>query len=128
MAFITAAKIEAISQAKDPKQAIIDAVGDLSKESILWDLVLVGTYIRPEMTKGGIIRPKENVAEDAYQGKAGVILKFGEGVDNIWNLQEGDWIAYSIKDGMSVTLNETPCRLISYEKIRMKVSDPNMVF
>jgi co-chaperonin GroES (HSP10) len=127
MSLVTASKIQSISQAKDPKQAIIDAAGDLSKESVLWDLVLIGTYIRPEKTLGGIIRPKENVEEDAYQSKTGVVLKFGEEiVDPIYNV--GDWVVYSIKDGWAITVNGTPCRLVPYDRVRMKLSDPSVVF
>ncbi len=124
----TAAKTQAISQAKDPKQAIIDAVGDLTNEVVLWDLVLIGIYIQPEKTSGGIIRPLDVVREDEFQGKAGVILKFGEGVDNIWGLKEGDWIASSVKDGLACHINGTSCRLVPYERIRLKLSDPSVVF
>jgi len=127
MSVVTAAKIQTISQAADPKKAIFDAVGDLSKEVILWDLVLIGTYIRPEKTSGGIIRPRENIEEDTYQSKSGLVLKFGiDVVDPVYN--EGDWVVYSIKDGWSLTVNGTPCRLIPYDRIRMKVSDPSVVF
>jgi len=127
MALITAPKIQAISQSKDPKQAIMDAVGDLSKEVVFWDLVLIGTYIRPEKTAGGIIRPRENVEEDAYQSKTGVVLKFGEDVqDPVYNV--GDWVVYSIKDGWAITVNGTPCRLVPYDRVRMKLSDPSVVF
>lgn len=128
MSVATAAKTQAISQAKDPKQAIIDAVGDLTNEVVLWDLVLIGIYIQPEKTAGGIIRPLDVVREDEFQGKAGVILKFGEGVDNIWGLKEGDWVASSIKDGLPCHINGTSCRLVPYERIRLKLSDPSVVF
>lgn len=127
MALVAASKIQAISQSKDPKQAIIEAAGDLSKESVLWDLVLIGTYIRPEKTTGGIIRPRENVEEDAYQSKTGVVLKFGRDVqDPVYDV--GDWVVYSIKDGWAITVNGTPCRLVPYDRVRMKLSDPSVVF
>lgn len=125
--FMTASKIQDLSQAKDPKAALLAAVGDLSKEEVLWDLVLIGTYVRNERTAGGIIRPQENVAEDVYQSKTGLVLKFGAQVeDPVFNV--GDWVVYSIKDGWSVTVNGTPCRLVPYDRIRMKVSDPKVVF
>lgn len=128
MSLVTASKIQAISQAKDPKRAILDAVGDLSKEEILWDLVLIGTYIRNERTAGGIIRPVENVQEDAYQSKTGLVLRFGGDVPEEPIYDVGDWVVYSIKDGWPVTVNGTPCRLVPYDRIRMKVSDPSVVF
>lgn len=121
-----AQKIRELSQASDPKAGIINAVGDLSNEIVMWDLVLVGTYFRPEKTAGGIIRPMENVQEDAYQGKVGLILKKGPDVGA--DLEVGDWIVYSIKDGWAVTINGAPCRLVPYEKVRMRLSAPDKVF
>lgn len=121
-----AQKIKELSQAADPKAAIINAAGDLSNETVMWDLVLVGTYFRPEKTAGGIIRPMENVQEDAYQGKVGLILKRGPDVGE--DLEVGDWVVYSIKDGWAVTINGVPCRLVPYEKIRMRLSAPDKVF
>lgn len=128
MPVATAAKTQAISQAKDPKQAIFDAVGDISNEEVLWDLVLIGIYIAPERTSGGIIKPIEVIKEDEFQGKAGLILKFGNGVDNVNGLKEGDWVAISIKDGLPVQVNQTACRLVPYDRIRLKLSDPKVVF
>ena len=53
--------IERVSQASDPKQAILETVGDISGVHLLADMVLLGTYIRPQKTAGGIIRPDVNV-------------------------------------------------------------------
>lgn len=136
MSVVTAAKLQQLAQAKDPKQAIFTAVGDLSKEQVLGDLVLVATYIRPEKTAGGIIRPTENIKEDEFQGKVGLVLKTGPLAYGDWELDDqrgsaanpGDWIVYAIKDGWAVTVNGVPCRLVPYERIRMRISDPNVVF
>lgn len=127
MAAMAVNKIQAISQATDPKAAILKAVGDLSKEQVLYDLVLVGTYIRPEKTSGGIIRPLDNVREDEYQSKSGLVLKLGDEIQNPL-VQVGDWIVYSIKDGWALTVNGTACRLVPHERIRMKLSKPDVVF
>lgn len=127
MPVLSANKIQAISQSATPKTAIINAVGDLSKEEVLYDLVLVGTFIRPEKTSGGVYRPIDNIKEDEFQGKVGLVLKMGPlaGEDRIVGI--GDWIVYSIKDGWAVTVNGAPCRLVPYERIRMKLSNPNVV-
>ena len=77
MSVASASKIEQISQSSDPRAAIIKAVGDLSGARVTADLVLLGTYIRNEKTAGGIIRPQENLKEDEYQGKVGLVLKKG---------------------------------------------------
>jgi len=127
MPVVNANKIQAISQSADPKAGIIKAVGDLSEAVVLYDLVLVGTYIRPEKTVGGIIRPLENVQEDQFQGKSGLVLKLGQDIKNP-AVGVGDWVAYSIKDGMGLTVNGTPCRLVPHDRIRMIIPNPDMVF
>lgn len=136
MVMLSAPKIAQISQANDPKQAIIVAVGDLSKEAVFSDLVLIGTFIRPEKTAGGIIRPKENVEEDQHQGKVGLVLKKGplayadweEGKEIGQNAQLHTWVVFAIKDGWSIEVNGAPCRLIPYDKLRMRLDNPKLVF
>lgn len=133
---LSATKIEQIAQAKDPKAAIISAVGDLSKEKIASDLVLLGTYIRNEKTAGGIIRPVDTLKEDEYQGKVGLVLASGPLAYGDWEDDEhrgefarpGIWVVYQIKDAWPVQINGTACRMIPYDKIRMQVSDPAKVF
>ncbi len=136
MAVLSANKIEQISQARDPKRAILEAVGDLSKQEVFSDLVLVGTYIRNERTAGGIIRPHEVLKEDEWQGKVGLVLKTGPIAYADWeddnqrgqNAQLHSWVVYAIKDGWPVQINGTPCRFVPYDKLRMRLTDPSMVF
>ena len=136
MTVLSASKIEQISQAKDPKAAIIAAVGDLSNAKVCSDLVLLGTYIRNEKTAGGIIRPTDVLKEDEYQGKVGVVLKAGPLAYGDWeddeqkgeNAVRGTWVVYQIKDAWPVQINGTACRLVPYDKIRMQIPDPSMVF
>lgn len=131
-----ATTIEQISRAADPKKAIIQAVGDLSGCKIAADLVLVGTYIRNERTAGGIIRPTETLKEDEYQGKVGLVLKTGPMAFGDWESPEeqgkqaqiGTWVVYAIKDGWPVQINGTACRFVPYDKIRMQIPNPAMVF
>lgn len=137
MPVVTASKIEQISQAADPKKAILAAVGDLSNAEVFTDLVLVGTFIRHERTAGGIIRPTDNVKEDEYQGKVGLVLAKGPmawmpnddgSSDGGANAEIGSWVVYAIKDGWPVQINGTPCRFVPYSKLRMRTNDPNLVF
>ena len=138
MPVVTASQIQALAQAADPKKAILKAVGDLSEQEVFADLVLVGTYIRNERTAGGIIRPIDNVKEDEYQGKVGLVLKVGPlasdydpttGInDGGINAKIGTWVVYAIKDGWPVQINGTPCRFVPYSKLRMRITDPNLVF
>lgn len=130
---ISAPKIAEIADSKDPKAAILKAVGDLSKEQVNADLVLLGTFIR-NMTIRGIIRP--DVAEDEHQGKVGLVLKRGPLAYGDWeedsergqNAALGTWVVYHIKDAWQMHINGTPCRLVPYDKLRMTVSDPNIVY
>ncbi len=136
MVVLSAPKIEQISQSTNPKKAILDAVGDISKARVCSDLVLLGTFIRNEKTAGGIIRPRENVQEDEHQGKVGLVLKAGPLAFADWeekdskgaNAIRGSWVVYHVMDARQIQIHGTPCRLIPYEKIRMVIDDPNMVF
>ena len=134
MTVLSAPKLELLAQAKDPKQGIIDAIGDLSGVDVLSDLVLVGTYIRNEKTAGGIIRPKENIAEDEHQGKCGLVLKTGplaylDGEDDPGdNARIHSWVVYTIGNVWKLQINGVPCALVPYEKLRMRVREPSGVF
>jgi len=136
MSIAVAKKLELLSQADDPRMAIVKAVGDLEDVEVFSDMVLVGTFIRHEKTAGGIIMTKDHIAEDIWQGKVGLVLKTGPLAYADWEPPEdrgkaaelGSWIVYAIKDGWGITLNDVPCRLIPYDKIRMRVSDPKKVF
>lgn len=136
MSVVTSRKLQELAQAKDPRLGLQIAAGDLTNEKVLGDLVLVATYIRPEKTIGGIIRPIDNIKEDEFQGKVGLVLKAGPLAFADWEEESergqaaipGTWVVYAIKDGWAVTVNGAPCRLVPYERIRMKISNPDLVF
>lgn len=132
----------AIASGSDPKGAILNAVGDISGFEPFHNLVLVGTYVRPETTRGGIIRPDRNLAEDRFQGKVGLVLKVGpiafndDQVNKFGGVtvQEGDWVVYRASDGAEMFFVDdngrdgTPCRLLEDVHIKARVNDPEMVF
>jgi co-chaperonin GroES (HSP10) len=136
MSIATAKKLEYLSQAEDPRMAIIKAIGDLTDFEVFSDLVLVGTYIRNEKTSGGIYMPKDVLAEDEWQGKVGLVLKTGplayddgEDDDRVGdNARVGTWVVYAIKDGWPVQINGVPCRFVPYDKLRARITDPTLVF
>lgn len=136
MSLVVARKFQDIGRADNPKQAIIDAVGDLSKIDVFFNHILVGIYPRPEKTKGGIIRPDTNRDEDAYQGKVALVLKKGptafvDDESNQFNGQTvnvGDWIVLRVGDGWPLNLRDTPCRMIQDTQIKLRVADPEIVF
>jgi co-chaperonin GroES (HSP10) len=127
--------VEAISTAKDPKKTILDLLGDLSGIEILGEMVLVATYIRPEKTAGGIIRPTSNTQEDVWQGKVGLVVKLGTdafidpetGIAFEESVTVGDWCVYKIGDGWSMNVRGVGCRLVRDTGIRMRVEDPNII-
>ena len=59
----------------DPKQNLINEVGDISDIEIFNNQILVGVYIRPEKTKSGIYLSDKYRDEDKFQSKVGLILK-----------------------------------------------------
>lgn len=129
---------------KDPREAILDKVGDLSGVEIFGNDILVATYIRPERTKSGIILTQQHVAEDRYQSKCYLILKMGptafidEEGNEFRDIRAGDWIIARASDGWAVTLNTgksgvsrddaLDCRIIPDVSIRARVSHPDLVF
>lgn len=129
--------IGVVSAAIDPKQAILKEIGDLSDFKVYGDYVLLATYIRPEKTVGGIIRPDSNVEEDVWQGKVGLVVKLGTTAfrdtadykfpeEDIPVLHE--WVRYYISFTTAQTVNGYPCREIRDIHIRGTVPDPQMVF
>lgn len=136
MGVVTARNTARLSRATDPKQAILDAVGDLSTFDIFHNQILVVTYVRPEITAGGIIRPNDNVDEDEYQGKVGLVVKIGPTafLDNDdedfqgQNLNVGDWVVYRTGDGWQLTIRGTACRILTDRTIRMRTKNPGDIF
>lgn len=136
MTIASASKIEQISQARDKRKGIIDAIGDLSGVDLCTDLVLVGTYIRDEKRASGLILPQDTLKEDEFQGKVGLVLKAGPLAYGEW--EEGDergqnaklhtWVVFAIKDTWPLQINGVACRVVPYDKLRMRVPDPKMVF
>lgn len=130
----SSAKIIAISErAVDAKQALIEALGHFDHE-VLHNRVLVATYIQPAKTQGGIIIPQKTRDEDIYQGNVGLVIGLGPGAfkdDAVAQfhgvrLNLHDWVLYLPADGLSLEINQVPCRLFADVDIRMRVTDPSI--
>ncbi len=127
--------IEEVAKAADPKSLMISKVGDLSGINVMYNMVLIASYIRPGVTKGGIIRPDSNLEEDVWQGKVGLVIKLGpdafkDDAETQFNGQRadlGEWVVFKTGDAWQLTVGEWPCRLVRDSSIKMKVSDPFMV-
>lgn len=123
--------------AKDQKAELLEAVGPLDGISILATQVLVAVYIRPEVTKGGILRPSHVGArrEDAYQGTLGLIIQLGatafsEDAQHRW---EGvvpklhDWVLFNVGDAMGLQIRGQRCRIIEDVNLKMVVPSPDVI-
>src|SRR3954469_22158617 len=127
--------IDFVSRAADPKKSMIEKVGDLSKIDVMFNMVLVATYIRPGTTSGGIIRPDSNLEEDVWQGKVGLVLKCGpdafrdddEVTFNGQKAEVGEWVVFKVGDAWQLLVGDWPCRLVRDSSIRMKLADPGIV-
>ena len=136
MSVVSARNTQLLSGAQDPKQALFEAVGDISDWKLMHNQILVAIYIRSEKTKGGIIRPGVNVQEDEYQGKVGLVVKLGptaflDSADESFegqNVEVGDWVVYRTGDGWQLTIRDTACRILTDRTIRMVVPEPEAIF
>ena len=125
-----------MSHIEDPANEIRKRIGDISKIEVLHNQILVGVYIRPEKTTGGILLTPQTRDEDRYQGKAGLVLKKGplafvDDDNNKFhgqNVDVGDWVFYRVSDGFPLVLNGTLCRLLEEVHVKGKIPSPDVVF
>lgn len=136
------ARLRDIAAQADPKKALIDSLGDISGWEVFRALVMVATYIEPETTPGGIIKPDRTLLESRFQGKVGLVVKMGPLAfkdDNIAKfggvkVQVGDWVFYNASDGFELYSVErqksegTCCRLFEDVRIMGRVADPSLVW
>jgi co-chaperonin GroES (HSP10) len=125
-----------MSHVEDPANEIRKRIGNISQIEVLHNQILVGVYIRPEKTKGGILLTSQTRDEDRYQGKAGLVLKKGplafvDDDNNKFhgqNVYIGDWVFYRVSDGFPLVLNGTLCRLLEEVHVKGKIPSPDVVF
>lgn len=129
---------------QDPKQEILDRVGDLSGVDVFGSDILCAIYKRPEKTKSGIYLTDTQRDEDRYQGKVFLVLKMGptayldENGEKFRDIKEGDWIVARSSDGWACTLNSAygitsrdsaiDCRIITDINVRLRVSGPDAIY
>lgn len=133
----------------DAKAEILAKLGDISGLEIAQNEVLLAMYMRPEKTAGGIIMPHQNLKEDRYQGKVGLVVKIGSACrfvrqDPNSRVTYGipivlhDWVAVRTSDTWSLEINADPnvsdpraftlCRLVYDDQIKLKLPHPGMVW
>ena len=121
---------------KDPKQKLLDEIGDISAFEIFNNQILVAVYIRPNKTKSGIYLSDQSREEDKVQGKVGLVVKKGPAafVDETseWfkdiSVEVNDWVVFRPSDGWSITVNNVLCRIIDDTAVRGKVDVPDRVW
>ncbi len=135
MPAVMPSKLMELSVASDPRRGIQTAVGEaLNQIRVMGAQVLVGTYIEPERTAGGIIKPQSTVQESLYMGILGLVLKKGPwafqddaaaGVD--WKGQDveiGEWVVFRFSSAWEFHLNGVSVRLVDDRDIKAVVTSP----
>ena len=120
----------------DPKQTVLEKIGDLSEFPVANNQVLVAIYIRPEKTKSGIVLPDNYRDEDRYQSKAALVVKKGplafREVEPQWFLDFEiglhDWVVFRPSDGWAISVNGVPCRMVEDTSIKMRIPSPDVIW
>ena len=139
MGIVVANSLARLSQSIDFMADCFKLLGSLDDIEVYYNHILVAIYVRPEKTRGGIIRPDSNKEEDIYQGKTGLVIKKGpmafvddgDCVFNGQNVEVGDWVVYRAADGWSITVNGTEnvaCRMLVDRNIKLRVKSPERTF
>lgn len=147
MAAVLPSKIFQMSRAKDPKQAIFEALGNaVDKIHVRNNLILVATYIAPEVITSGtrkdgskfeLIKAEVNKAEDLYMGCLGLVLKKGpqafkddERLNIFWDKQDaevGSWVLFRYSSAWEQHLNGVSVRFVEDREIKATIDDPTLI-
>lgn len=127
-----------IAEDGSTKEAILKHLGDISALEVFYNQILVVTRPRARVgTLGGQkwFQADDNIQEDAYQSKVGLVVKMGptafeDDSQTTYDGQRvdvGDWIVYTVKDGAQLIINDVHCRLLGPQHVRMRLKNPDMV-
>jgi co-chaperonin GroES (HSP10) len=122
----------------DPAAEILERIGDLSAVDVFANQILLGVYRRPDKTASGIHLPDRTRDEDEHQGKVGLVLKVGPQAyvtrederpfSDAEKVQPGQWVVMWVVDGRKILIRGQLCRVVEDYQIRMRVSEPDLVF
>lgn len=117
----------------DPKQKLLEEIGDLSQVELFNNQILVAVYVRPTKTKSGLYLTDKYAEEDKFQGKVGLLVGMGPAAfqddsgqwfnNASFNLH--DWLVYRPSDGWSITINGVLCRMLSDTQVKMRIPTPD---
>lgn len=124
-----------MSHEEDPKNKILEDLGDISEIELFHNQVLLAVYLRPQKTKSGLYLTDKHVDEDRFQSKVGLLVKSGPQAfeqDGNWfsglNFAKHDWLVFRPSDGWSITVNGVLCRIFDDINIRGRVPHPDAVW
>jgi hypothetical protein len=124
-----------MSHEEDPKQKLLDQLGDISQIELFHNQVLLAVYLRPEKTKSGLILTADHLDEDRYQSKVGLLVKRGPLAfeqDGNWftgmTFQDHEWLIFRPSDGWSITVNGVLCRIFDDISIKGRAPHPDSVY
>lgn len=123
---------------EDPKQKLLDELGEIPEGIVNLNKILVACYRRPEKTVGGIILTDRANDEDVWQGKVGLIIAMGptafqdDEANKFHGLkyEVGDWVWFvQASDGKACQVNGVPCRVFLAEGLLSgTVPSPDLVW
>ena len=124
-----------MSHEEDPKNKILEDLGDISEIELFHNQVLLAVYLRPQKTRSGLYLTDKHVDEDRFQSKVGLLVKSGPQAfeqDGNWfsglNFANHDWLVFRPSDGWSITVNGVLCRIFDDINIRGRVPHPDAVW
>jgi co-chaperonin GroES (HSP10) len=124
-----------MSHDEDPKNKLLDELGDLSEIELFHNQVLLAVYIRPQKTRSGLYLTDKHTDEDRFQSKVGLLVKSGPQAfeqDGNWfsgvDFKDHDWLVFRPSDGWSITVNGVLCRIFDDINIRGRVPHPDAVW
>ncbi len=126
---------EIVDAGLDPKKALIKELGDIERDVVMRCQVLVAIHPGAKYHPGTtILRTDKDLQESQFQGTVGLVVKMGplafvDAPGASFGGAEakiGDWVLTRPADGLSMFINQVPCRLFEDVNILMKVEDPNI--
>lgn len=123
----------------DPKQKLLDDIGDISQHEVFGTNILVAVYQRPTTTMLGgkkfDLTPK-TVEEDKYQSKVGLVIAKGPSAfkdpDGLFfgdsEIKLHDWVIIPASAVKSLLVNGVMCRLMKDTLVDMRVADPDAIY
>lgn len=127
---------EIIESEGDPKEALLAAVAkQIPDDMVTRCQVLVATHPGHKYHPGTrLLRTDQDLKEQQYQANIGLVVKLGPGafIDAPGaafygvRAEVGDWVLMRPADGLSMLINQVPCRLFEDAGILMVVKNPEL--